>query len=217
MKPHSVSAFSAFDDDTSVSSSWNVTGMSDARRMAGMDVPDRIGELLLGLLPRIAVEELLVVVDVARDDVEVQPLRRLRLAVHEQRQRFRRGIAQPLVDGQAVALRLGDLLALVVEEQFVVEAFRRRAAERRADLARQLHRVDQVLAGHFIVDAERGPAHRPVRLPLQLAMAAGDRKRDALLAFRDRRRRSCRPSTSWATIGTCSTTPVRGQIGRNGE
>ena len=150
------------------------------RRLAGMDVPDRIGELLLGVLPRKAVEELLVVVDVARDDVEIQPLRRLRLAIHEQRQRFRRGIAQPFVDGEAVALRLGDLLALVVEEQLVVEALRRRAAERRADLARQLDRVDQVLAGHFIVDAERDPAHRPVGLPLQLAMAAGDRERDAL-------------------------------------
>ena len=72
---------------------------------------------------------------------------------------------------------------LLVEEEFVVEAFRRRAAERRADLARQLDRVDQILAGHFIVDAEREPAHRPVRLPLQLAMPAGDRKRDALLGF----------------------------------
>ena len=51
------------------------------RRLAGMDVPDRIGELLLGILPRESVEELLVVVDIARDDVEVQPLRRLRLAV----------------------------------------------------------------------------------------------------------------------------------------
>ena len=150
------------------------------RRLAGMDVPDRIGELLLGVLPRKAVEELLIVVDVARDHVEIQPLRRLRLAVHEQRQRFRRGIAQPFVDGQAVALRLRNLLALLVEEQFVVEPLRRRAAERRADLARQLDRVDQVLAGHFIVDAEREPAHRPVRLPLQLAMAAGDGNGDAL-------------------------------------
>ena len=182
-----------------------------------MDVPDRIGELLLGILPREAVEELLVVVDVARDDVEIQPLRRLRLAVHEQRQRFRRGIAQPFVDGQAVALRLRNLLALVVEEQFVVEAFRRRAAERRADLAGQLDRVDQVLAGHFVVDAERDPAHRPVRLPLQLAMAAGDRKRDALPGVRivigDRAglRRHAR------SIGTYSTMPVRGQMGRNGE
>ena len=135
----------------------------------------------LRVLPRKAVEELLVVVDVARDHVEVQPLRRLRLAIHEQRQRFRRGIAQPFVDGEPVALRLRNLLALVVEEQLVVEAFRRRAAERRADLAGQLDRIDQILAGHLVVDAERDPAHRPVRLPLQLAMAAGDRQRDALL------------------------------------
>ena len=101
------------------------------RRMPGMDVPDRIGQLLLGILPRKAVEELLVVVDVARDHVEVQPLGRLRLAIHEQRQQFRRAIAQPFVDGEAVALRLGDLLAVLVEEQFVIEPFRRRAAERR--------------------------------------------------------------------------------------
>ena len=73
---------------------------------------------------------------------------------------------------------------LLVEEQFVIEALRRRAAERRADLARQLDRVDQILAGHFVVDAERKPAHRPVRLPLQLAVAAGDGDRDALLRFR---------------------------------
>ncbi len=57
------------------------------------------------------------------------------------------------------------------------------AAERRADLAGQLDRIDQILAGHFIVDAERIPAHRPVRLPLQLAMAASDRKRNALLGI----------------------------------
>ena len=183
MKPHSVAAFSAFDDDTSVSSSWNVTGMSAAGGWPAWMCQTGLASCCLRILPRKAVEELLVVVDVARDHVEIQPLRRLRLAVHEQRQRFRRGIAQPFVDGEAVALRLGNLLALVVEEQFVVETFRRHAAERRADLARQLDGIDQVLAGHFIVDAEREPAHRPVRLPLQLAMAAGDRKRDALPGF----------------------------------
>ena len=42
-----------------------------------MDVPDRIAEALPAVLPLVAVEELLVVVDVARDDVEVEPLRRL--------------------------------------------------------------------------------------------------------------------------------------------
>ena len=51
-----------------------------------MNVPDRIGKLLPGVLPREPVEELLIVVDIARDDVEIQPFRRLRLAVHEQRQ-----------------------------------------------------------------------------------------------------------------------------------
>ena len=180
MKPHSVSAFSAFDDDTSVSSIVERDRHVRLRRLAGMDVPDRIDEPLLVVLPLIAVEKLLILVDVARDHVEIEPLRRLRLAIHEQRQRFRRGIAQPFVDGEPVALRLGDLLALLVEEQLVVEAFRRHAAERAADLARELHRIDQVLAGHLVVDAERDPAHRPVGLPLQLAAAAGDRRRHAL-------------------------------------
>ena len=194
MKPHSVSAFSAFDDDTSVSSSWKVTGMSAFGGLPEWMCQTGLASCCLRVLPREAVEELLVVVDIARDDVEIQPLRRLRLAVHEQRQRFRRGIAQPFVDGQAIALRLRNLLALLVEEQFVVEALRRRAAERRADLAGQLDRIDQVLAGHFIVDAEREPAHRPVRLPLQLAMAAGDGNGDRAPWSRDPHRRSCRPS-----------------------
>ena len=43
-----------------------------------------------------------------------------------------------------------------------------------------LTEFDQILAGHFVVDAERHPAHGPVRLPLQLAAPAGDRRRDAL-------------------------------------
>src|SRR5438445_685687 len=149
-------------------------------RLAGMDVPDGIAELLLDILPREPVEELLIVVDVARDHVEIEPLRRLRLAVHEQRQRFRRRIAQPFVDRKPVALRLRNLLALLVEEQLVIETLGRRAAERRADLAGQLDGIDQVLAGHFIVDAEREPTHRPVRLPLQLAMPAGHGNGDAL-------------------------------------
>ncbi len=106
------------------------------RRLAGMDVPDRIAQALLAVLPLVAVEELLIVVDVARDDVEVEPLRRLRLAVHEQRQALGAGVAQPLVDGQAVALRLGNLLALLVEEQLVVEAFRRHARRARGRFRR---------------------------------------------------------------------------------
>ena len=46
----------------------------------------------------------------ARDHVEIQPLGPLRRVVHELRQRFGRGVAQPVVHRQAVALRLADLL-----------------------------------------------------------------------------------------------------------
>src|SRR5947209_8037690 len=152
--------------------------------MAGVNMPDRIGELLLGVLARKTVEELLVVVDIAGDHVEVQPLRRLGLAIHEQRQRFRRRIAQPFADGEAIALRFGNLLAPLVEEQFVIEAFGRCAAERGANPARQLDRIDQVLASHFIIYPEREPAHRPVGLPLAFYPAAGDRSLGLLAGVR---------------------------------
>ena len=100
-----------------------------------MNMPDRIGELLLGILPLIGFEILLIVVDVARDHVEIETLGRLRLAIHEQRQRFRRRVAQPFVDGKPVALRLRDLLALLVKEELEIEAFGRVGTKRAADLA----------------------------------------------------------------------------------
>ena len=128
------------------------------------------------VLPPIGFEELLIFVDVARNHVEIEPLCRLRLAIHEQRERLRRGVAQPFLDGQPVAPGLGNLLALLVEKKLVVEPFRRRAAERAADLARKLHRIDQVLARHLVVDAERNPAHGPIGLPLQLGAPAGDER-----------------------------------------
>src|SRR5688572_20013677 len=99
-----------------------------------MDMPDRVGQALLLILPLVAVEQLLVLVDMARDDVEIESLCRLRLAVHEQRQAFGTRVAKPFLNRQPVALRLRDLLTLLVEEEFVVEAFRWRAAERAADL-----------------------------------------------------------------------------------
>ncbi len=119
-----------------------------------------------------------------RDHVEIQPLGALRRVEHELRQALGRRVAQPLLDGQAVALRLADLLRLFVEEQLVGEAIRRRAAEDAADAARQPHRIDQVLAGHLVIDVERVPAHRPVGLPLQLAAAALHRGLIRLAALR---------------------------------
>src|SRR6185295_15626120 len=44
-----------------------------------------------------------------------------------------------------------------------------------ADLARQFHRIDQILSRHLVVDAKRKPPHGPIWFPLQLATAARDR------------------------------------------
>src|SRR5712692_7937414 len=129
-----------------------------------MDVPDRIRQPLPLVLPRVGFEKLLILVDGAGNDVEVEALGRLRLAIHEERKTFRARVAQPFLDGESVALGLRNLLALFVEEEFVVESLRRAGAERATDFAGEFYRIDQILAGHFVIDAERDPAHRPVRL-----------------------------------------------------
>src|SRR3546814_17695402 len=82
-----------------------------------------------------------------------------------------------------MALRLGDLLALLVEEELVGEVDRRPAAEDAADLRRQPDGVDQVLARHLVAALEREPAHCPVGLPLPLAPAPGDRTLALLAAL----------------------------------
>ena len=83
-----------------------------------------------------------------------------------------RPIGQPFVDGQPVALGLGDLLAVLVEEQLVDQSFGLAPAQHLHDLARLHAAIGQVLAVHLVIDAQRIPAHRPVDLPLQLAHAA---------------------------------------------
>src|SRR4029077_7595966 len=140
-----------------------------------MDVPHRVHELRVPLLFRIGREMPDIFVDGARDHVEIEPLRLAWALIHVKAQALGTGIGKPLVDGEAVAARLRDLLALLVEEQLVDEAFRLLRAEDAADVTGQAHRVDEVLPRHLVVDAERCPAHRPVGLPLQLAMTARDR------------------------------------------
>ena len=180
MKPHSTSLSCAFDAATRLSSSPNEIGSSAAGGSPAVDVPHRVVDAALVVLARIGGEELQVLVHRARDHVEVEPLGRLRLLEHEQRQALGRGVGQPLLDGEPVALGLGDLVALLVQEQLVDEALGRHPAERAADLGGQGHRVDQVLAAHLVVDAERGPAQRPVGLPLALDAPARDRRLDLL-------------------------------------
>ena len=67
------------------------------------------------------------------------------------------------------------------------------APRTRAICGGQPDRIDQVLARHLVIDAERMPAHRPIGLPLQLAMPARHRRLELLagrgIAPADRRRR----------------------------
>ena len=140
-----------------------------------MNVPDRIVERLGAVLFGVFFQMRPVFVDGLRDDVEIEFLRRFRILEHVERQALRRGVGEPLLDGDAVALGLGDLLAVLVEKQLVVEARRRLAAQRLDHPVRQANGFGEVFPGHFIVDAERIPAPGPVDLPLQLGAAAAHR------------------------------------------
>ena len=86
--------------------------------------------------------------------------------------------------GPAFVYRFIDALGAAATRLGLPEDEARRLAlsmvEGAADLASQCGRVDQVLAGHFIIDAKRIPAHPPVGLPLQFAGATSDRDFDAL-------------------------------------
>src|SRR5258708_7914596 len=82
---------------SAVSRRLSAPGCKAAAGKSRMGVPHGIYQPLLCILALIAFEKLLIVVDVARNDVEVETLRRFRLAIHEQRETFRAGIAQPLL------------------------------------------------------------------------------------------------------------------------
>src|ERR1700720_1578834 len=88
-----------------------------------------IGKTLLGVLALVGFKQLLVFVDVAGYDIEIETLCRLRLAIHEERKRLRARVTQPFFNGETIPPRLGDFLPLFVEEQLVDEPFRRRAAK----------------------------------------------------------------------------------------
>src|SRR3546814_6017356 len=101
-----------------------------------MDVMHRIAELFVGLLRRIRPTHLQIFVDRLGHDADMQLLRRLWLAKREESQAFLAAIAQPFLDRQAIALRLRNLLALLVEEHLIDQSLGLAPAERLGDLAR---------------------------------------------------------------------------------
>src|SRR3546814_11821090 len=94
----------------------------------------------------------------------MQLLRRLWLAKREESQAFLAAIAQPFLDRQAIALRLRNLLALLVEEHLIDQSLGLAPAERLGDLARLDAAVGQVLAIHLVIDAQCDPRSEERRL-----------------------------------------------------
>ena len=136
---------------------------------------------------------------------------------HELRQAFRRGVAQPFLDRQAVALRLADLLRLLVEEQFIGEAVRRRAAENAADAPGQPHASR---SGPCPTSRNRRRARTsasPSRPSTAACSAPPFTEVSNASPLSGSRQTTVPAAGSRRSIGTCMTMPVRGWIGRIGE
>ena len=151
-----------------------------SRHVAVVQVMHRVAEPLVRILILPVGAELVVVVHRTRDHADMQLLGALGVGEDVEGERGVAAIGQPLVDRQAVALGLRDLLALLVQEQLVDQPLRLAPAQHLGDLAGLDTAVGQVLAVHLIVHAQRHPAHGPVDLPLQLGLSAEDRLFDGL-------------------------------------
>ncbi len=135
-------------------------------------VPRRIAELLFNRLVRNITAELPIFIHRARDNADMQLLGALGIGVDVMAKAFLAAIGQPFLNRQAIALRLGNLLAVGVEEQLVNQPFRLAPTKHLGDAARLDAGIGQILAVHFIVDAQRDPAHGEIDLPLQFGHAA---------------------------------------------
>ena len=131
-----------------------------------MNMPGRIFELLGIVLSRKFVEKIDVLVNRFRNNIKMQTFRRLGLLVHIECQAFGWRVLQPVIDRDAIAFGLGNLLPKFIVKQLVGQVGRGNAAEDIANAARQPDGINQVFARHFIVNAQRVPAHGPIALPL---------------------------------------------------
>ena len=140
-----------------------------------MDVKHRIVQLLRVVLRRIGPQLLVIFINRLRDHIKMHPLGGLRLEVHEIRQAFRACIGQPIINRHAIARRLGNLVALVIKEQFIAEMLRFFAAKNFANAVIDRRVGRMVFAIHFKINAKRGPARAKIWLPLQLYAASRHR------------------------------------------
>jgi len=133
-----------------------------------VDMKDRVVQLRSRVLIGIGAQ-LLVTYSVHRlgDHVEMHPLGRLRLEIHEIAQRLCRRIGQPFVDADAVARGFGDFLPVFVKKQLVAEVFGLLAAQYLADAV-----VDRGVPSRVPCHTSRNPRQERPSAPRNQASTA---------------------------------------------
>src|SRR5579875_1374819 len=119
-----------------------------------MNMPYRIGQSLACVLLFVRFEQLVVFVDTTGNNIKVELFCGLRLAIHEQGEALGSGITKPFFDREAIALRLRDLLPALVKEQLIVKTLRRSTAQHATDFSREPDRIDEIFAGHLVINAQ---------------------------------------------------------------
>ena len=140
--------------------------------IGAQQVPHRIAQLLVERLVSQTLTELPIVINRARDHASVELLGAFGVRENVEAEALLRPVLKPLLNRQAIAFRLGDLLALFIEEKLIDETFGLVPAKDTRNLARLDTSVGQILAVHFVVNAKRHPAHGEVDFPLELGLAA---------------------------------------------
>ena len=143
-----------------------------------VDMVNGVAEPLLDWLFMPLRAELEIFVDRLGNDAQMQLLCTFGLAKGVKGNAVFGAIFQPVFKREAIALRLRNLFAFFIEEHLVNQAFGRTSAKHARNLARLHAAVGQVLAIHFVINAKRDPAHRPIDFPLKLRLSAQDRLRD---------------------------------------
>src|SRR5690606_9595106 len=104
-------------------------GPGDLFAARDMDMVRGVSEALVGVLRKIVSAHLEIFVDRLRDYPDMELLRRLGLAIGVKGEAFLAAIVEPLLEAEAIAFRLRDLLALFVEEHLVDQPLGLAAAE----------------------------------------------------------------------------------------
>ena len=108
-----------------------------------MQMPNRIIQRFFGIavchLLMIAGHKAPIFIGGFGDNIEIELLRFARGLKHIKRQTVRRGIAQPFINGDAIAFGFGNFLTLFIQKELIVKSGGRLCAHGPQNFAGELH------------------------------------------------------------------------------